>query len=197
MPSLEKKKRGKAFIRSLIVPGAGERYVGKKTLGKAFLISEITLWLGYVAFRQYGKWIKDDAKTYAATHANAQINGKPSQFFVNIGIYNDIDQYNDAQLRMRQFDKVYQSEDYFWSWDSEENRRSFERMRISGDRALNRSMFVLGGIFANHIISAIDAVWQTYRYNKKLKQKEQTQLMFKIQYKAYPEAITINLLKPF
>ncbi len=195
-PSL-KKNKGKALLRSLLLPGSGERYVGKKNLGKAFLISEIALWVGYFAFREYGNWIKDDARTYAADHSGASISGKPSQFFVDLGLYDDVDQYNDTQQRMRNFDKVYSDPEYFWYWDSPENRRRYERMRIASDRAVNRSVLVLGGILANHLISAIDAVWQTHVYNKKLKKQAFNSLKINIQVNPDNGNLSLNLQKLF
>ena len=81
----EYKVRGKAFIRSLVLPGAGERYLGKKTLANTFLIAEISLWVGYFAFKSYGKWVREDALAFAATHSGAITDGKPSQFFIDIG----------------------------------------------------------------------------------------------------------------
>jgi len=175
------KDRKKAFFRSLILPGAGEYYLGKKTLAKTFFFTEITLWLSYFGFREYSKWVRDDAFAFAATHSGANIDGKPSQFYVDIGNYNDFYKYNDAKQRFFQFEKVYMDEDYFWAWDSNKNRRKFESMRIASDRALNRSVFVLGGIFANHIISAIHSVWQANRYNKKLDKMSTSQVNFNIE----------------
>ena len=172
------KDRKKAFFRSLILPGAGEHYLGKKTLAKTFFFTEITLWLGYFGFREYSRWVRDDALAFAATHSGAVIKGKPSQFFVDIGNYHDIYQYNDAKQRFFQFDRVYADDDDYWAWDSDENRNEFENMRIASDQALNRSVFVLGGIFANHIISAIHAVWQTSRHNKKIKKMSDVRVNF-------------------
>jgi hypothetical protein len=162
------KDRKKALLRSLILPGAGEYYLGKKSLARVFFATEVTLWLGYLAFQQYGKWVRQDALAFAATHSGAKIAGKPSQFFVDIGNYTDIYQYNDAKLRYGENEKYYAEADYFWSWDKDANRQKFENMRIASDRARNRSTYVLGAIFANHLISAIHASWQTHRYNKKL-----------------------------
>ncbi|UCE05048.1 MAG: hypothetical protein JSW07_15695 [bacterium] len=170
----------KAFLRSLILPGAGEYYVGKRTFAKTFLFTEITLWLSYFGFREYSQWVRDDALAFAATHSGAKIKGKPSQFYIDIGNYTDVYQYNDAKQRFFQFEKVYSDEDYFWCWDSDNNRRKFENMRIASDRALNRSVFVLGAIFANHIVSAVHAVWQTNRYNKKLEKMSDVGIDFHV-----------------
>lgn len=191
------KDRKKAFLRSLILPGAGEYYLGKHTLAKAFFATEVTLWLSYFAFRQYGQWVRDDALAFAATHSTAEIEGKPSQFFVDIGNYIDVYQYNAAKLRFGEYEKVYNEGDYFWSWDRDKNRQKFENMRIAGDRALNRSTFVIGAVFANHLISAIHASWQTHRYNKKLDNlsKSNIQLHFNTNY--FTGEISLNIQKEF
>ncbi len=191
------KDRKKAFLRSLILPGAGEYYLGKHTLAKAFFATEVTLWLSYFAFRQYGKWIREDALAFAATNSAAEIKGKPSQFFVDIGNYIDIYQYNDAKLRFGEYEKVYDEQDYFWSWDRDNSRRKFENMRIAGDRALNRSTFVLGAVFANHLISAIHASWQTHRHNKKLDQVSRSNIQMHISTNYFTGEISLNIKKEF
>ena len=165
------KSKGKAFLFSLLLPGAGEYYLGHKTLAKTFFITELVLWTGYFSFRAYSDWKRDDMYIFAATHADANIEDKQPQYFVDLGNYNDIYQYNDSKQRRGEFFKVYSEEEYYWYWDSAENRNKFEQMRIYSDRAHNRSIFTVGGIIANHIISAIDAVWQSYIYNKRLSKK--------------------------
>ena len=145
----------------------------------------------------YGKWIREDALAYAATHSGAITTDKPSQFFVDIGNYRDIDEYNDAKQRMWQFEKVYTDEDYYWQWDEDLSRRRFENMRIASDQAINRSVFVLGGIFANHLLSAIDAVWQTHRYNKNINKKSIKPISINIQTNYQAGEITLNFKKLF
>jgi len=191
------KDRKRAFLRSLILPGAGEYYLGKHTLARAFFATEITLWLSYVAFRQYGKWVRDDALAFAATHSAAEIEGKPAQFFVDIGNYIDIYEYNDAKLRFGEYEKVYDEGDYFWSWDRDKNRQKFENMRIAGDRALNRSTFVIGAVLANHLISAIHASWQTHRYNRKLDQGSQTNIHLNVSSNYFTGEVLLNIQKEF
>ncbi|HDP99525.1 MAG TPA: hypothetical protein ENN22_10145 [bacterium] len=191
------KHKGKAMLRSFLIPGAGERYVGKKNLGKAFLITEVTLWIGYFAFREYANWVRQDALAYAATHAGAQTSGKPSQFFVDIGNFSNVHEYNDAQQRMRQFDKLYKTNDYFWDWENNADRRKFKNMRVSSDRAKHRAVFMLGGIFANHIISAIDAVWQTYRYNRKIDRQTNATAQLNFKCVIHADGIALKVEKLF
>ena len=165
------KSKGKSLLFSILVPGAGEYYLGKKTLAKSFFITELVLWAGYFSFKAYSDWKRDDMYLFAANYADADVNGKPSQFFVDIGNYSDIYEYNDAKQRRGEVFSIYSEEDNYWSWDSAENQQKFEQMRISSDRAYHRSTFAIGGIITNHLLSAIDAVWQSYIYNKKLTKK--------------------------
>lgn len=191
------KDRKKAFFRSLIIPGAGEYYLGKRNFAKAFFATEVTLWLNYFAFQQYGKWVREDALAFAATHSGATIEGKPSQFFVDIGNYTDIYQYNEAKLRYGEYEKYYAEPDYFWSWDLDSNRQKFENMRIASDRARNRSNYILGVVFANHLISAIHATWQTYRYNKKIEKANRPGIDFEVHADYFSPQITFTVKTTF
>jgi len=164
------KSKGKAFLLSFLMPGAGEYYIGNKTLAKSFFFTELVLWAGYFSFKSYSDWKRDDMYLFASAHAGANARNKPPQYFVDIGNYDNIYEYNDAKQRQREFFNVYPEDEYYWNWDAVENREEFEQMRISSDRAHNRSIFAIGGIIANHLLSAIDAVWQSYKYNKKLSQ---------------------------
>ena len=171
LPSGEKtigpKSKGKAFFLSLLLPGMGERYAGSKKMSYVFLTSEVLLWAGYGSFWTYGQWRKEDYRVFAATHAGVDLAGKTDTYFVNIGNYADIYEYNQAKLRQRNLDDYYRdTEAYFWQWDSAGNRAKFEGIRIASDRAFNRSLFTLGGILANHLISAIHAVWAVHRHNR-------------------------------
>jgi hypothetical protein len=193
--SIKKKSKGKAFWYSFLLPGAGEYYVGRKTMAKGFFFTEIALWAAYISFESYHKWKRDDMYIYAATHADAQARGKPSQYFVDIGNYDNIYDYNDAKQRQREFYKVYPvNDDYFWAWESNEHRKQFERMRISGSRAHNRAEFMIGGIIANHMVSAINAVWQLHRRNKRLSKIEDARFHFQVT----PDGFyTMSILKYF
>jgi len=164
---LPEKSRGKAFLFSLILPGLGERYAGAHKKAQFFFASEITLWLGYAGFITYRDWRKDDYKTYAASYAEVDLEGKSDSYFVDIGNYDSIYEYNEAKLRQRNLPDYYRDEEkYYWNWDNQTHRDKFEQLRISADNANNRATFVVGAILANHVLSAIDAVWSVHKYEK-------------------------------
>ena len=73
--------------------------------------------------------------------------------------YDNIRDYNQAKLQQRDVDAMYPENDaYAWDWDSETSRKTFESLRLASDTAYKRSLFVIGGVLLNHLISAIDAV---------------------------------------
>lgn len=161
---LQSKSKGKAFLLSLILPGMGEKYVGANSKATMFLATEVTLWLGYTGFVTYRDWRKEDYKTYAASHAQVELEGKSDSYFIDVGNYSSIYEYNAAKLRQRNLPEYYRDEQaYFWQWQSEAHRQKFDQLRIASDKANNRSMFVIGAILANHVLSAIDAVWSAHK----------------------------------
>ena len=165
--ALKKKSQTTAVLFSLILPGMGEWYAGDFGTGRYSLIAEATLWLTYASFQQYGAWFQSDARQFAAVHSGASLGGKNDQFFVNIGNFDNVYDYNDQKLRERDLTDVYDpAAGYFWSWDTDGDRARFRAMRVSGDEIFNNSKFVIGAVILNHIISAVDAARLVRNYNK-------------------------------
>ncbi|MFZ4619212.1 MAG: hypothetical protein ACOYNS_01525 [Bacteroidota bacterium] len=164
----EKKSGTTAVLYSLLLPGMGELYADGFDNGRYSLIAEGGLWLSYFAFQQYGSWIQTDARNFASAHAGAQISGKDDQYFVNLGNFINAYEYNDKKLRDRDIDRVYNVDAGFnWQWDSDANRKEFRAMRVSSERVLNNSQFIIAGVIVNRIVSAINAARLTRIYNQR------------------------------
>jgi len=156
MPS---KSRGKAFLFSFLVPGAGEAYLGDKKMAILFFGTEVVLWSTYILLNWYGDLKAEDYKLYAAGHAGVQPRGKNHEYFVNIEDYENLAAYNNAMLQERRPENLYPEDgSYDWSWDSKTSMDRFERMRLNSDRFRNAGTFILGGVLLNHLVSGIDAV---------------------------------------
>jgi hypothetical protein len=163
------KSKPRAFLQSLILPGWGQHYAGSKTMMKVFAATEVVLWGTFMGLNVWSDWLTDDFRTFAATHAAADIKGKPDSYFVDIGNFGDIVEYNQAQLRNRDVTTLYpETEEFFWRWDSVTNRREFRDMRVRSDRASNRAEFALAGIVLNHFLSAIHSTLAVHKFNKRL-----------------------------
>ncbi len=157
-----------------------------------FIISEALAWGAYLGFTSSSNWLEDDYRTFAVTHANVKLEDKKDRYFVDIGNYNDIYEYNQAKLQDRDVPSLYtENEDFLWLWDTEENRRKFDRIRIRSDRASNRAEFAVATIILNHFVSAIHSILAVHKYNKSLAKQG---LGVRIDFKGYSENREFRLL---
>jgi len=157
-PTSRQKSVFKAVVFSLLVPGLGELYSGEFGSGKYFLAAEAGLWVTFAGFQLYGHWLQDDAREYAALHSGAAIEGKNDQFFVNLGNFNSVYEYNEKKLRDRDLGGIYDpTGPFYWNWDYETSRQYFRDLRVKSDNVLNNVRFVAAAIAVNHLASAINA----------------------------------------
>lgn len=154
----EKKSVALAAIYSFILPGMGELYAGNYSKGKYFTIAEGLLWITYIGFDRYGSWVRDDARNFAMRHAGISLEGKSDRYFVDIGDYQNVQDYNDEMLRNREPHKVFNDPSDAWNWDSKANRDYYYDRRVESDLAFNNLNFVAAAIGVNHLISAVNAV---------------------------------------
>jgi hypothetical protein len=149
----------KAFFLSLLIPGAGQYYVGEKGWAKTFLLSEGLLWLGYAGFREYGSWRENDYRVFASVHAGVDPEGKDAEFFNDVGFYDSVFERNRVTLWEEGPEAllVPEGSQPSWAWDGEASRLTFRSLRSSSLTARERSLYVVGGIIMNHVMSAIQA----------------------------------------
>ncbi|MDZ7721381.1 MAG: DUF5683 domain-containing protein [candidate division KSB1 bacterium] len=160
------KNRGKAFFMSLLVPGWGQRYTESRNKMLAFFAAEIGLWMTCSGFELYSDWRRQDYRAYAARYADVDLDGKSDSYFIDVGNFNTIHDYNAYKLQWRQLAEYYDDVDAnYWNWQSKEHREEFDDLRISSDTAHNRATMMLGFIMANHVISAVDALISASRHH--------------------------------
>lgn len=165
---LAKKSGAVAVIYSLLLPGMGELYADGFDEGRYSLVAEGALWLSYFSFRQYGSWLQTDARNFASVHSGAMIDGKDDRYYVSLGNFLDTYEHNEKQLRDRELDNIYDvNAGYYWRWDSDVNRKEYRSMRVSSERVLSNSQFIIATIVVNRILSAINAARLTRLYNQR------------------------------
>jgi len=193
----EQKSVFRSVVYSLVVPGMGELYAGGFKSGKYFLIAESGLWLTFTSFELYGHWMQNDARRFAAGHASASIDGKDDHFFVNVGNFINVYEYNEEKLRNRDLPNLYDPNGpSFWQWDSDQSRARFRDLRVKSDNVINNVRFVVGAIIVNHIASAINAARLAIRKNKELASDWQVQTELLGSY-FHPEGVVLTLRKTF
>ena len=156
-------------LRSMIIPGTGEASIGYKQRGRVFILTESSLWLSAIACFGVSKMKEERYIAFSAEHANVDIHRKDRLFWIDIGNYDSRDEFIEEHLRFRDYYAVEryrvvegsENDLWYWEWDTSKNRGKFEAMRISSDVWDLAGKFVIGGIFLNHVISAIDVMYLT------------------------------------
>lgn len=194
----EKKNTGLAILYSLLLPGMGELYANEFESGKYFTITDGLLWGTLAGFNIYGNWQENNYKSFAESNAGVKLNGKENDFFVNVGSYLSVEDYNKEMELNRKFGKVYNPEIYYWNWKSSDLRRDYREMWSSSENAYNNMRFVAGALILNRLISAINAVRLVSAYNKNLEEKITWNLFFSIKDQpTLPQAFQINFVSRF
>lgn len=152
-----RKSVGLAVIYSLLLPGMGELYAGDYASGKYFTGADGVLWLGLGAVDLHARSMRDDARAYAALHADFNPSGKDDGFYINVGNFDDVYGYNEQVLRDRDAYKLYDPAAAYWRWDATANRELYRDQRVASDAMFNNTRFVVAALAVNRVLSAINA----------------------------------------
>ena len=160
---------GSAFLRSAVIPGWGQRATGAHKAARNFFVAEVGLWLGVISYNVHGNWLKDDYRLLAAEHAQVDTRDKNDAYYVDVGNYTNLEEFNQSRLQRRDVAALYDPATHYWQWDTEANRNHFADLRLRSDKAFSRSELFIAAILGNHIISGIHAAWLARRHNTNAK----------------------------
>ena len=157
---IQKESKFDPVIKSLIIPGWGQKSLGKPKRARLFNYIESGILLALISSSTFSNIEKKNYKAFASRHAAISSSGKDHKYWVDIGNYNSIENYNDEHLRNREMDDLYpDDEKWSWDWDLDSNRKIFENKRIRSDQLELLATFSMGALVLNHIISSIDALY--------------------------------------
>ena len=161
------KKELSPVLKSAILPGWGQKAMGFSKRARTFKYVETGLILTIVGTSTFSNIVEKNYIAFASQHANISSAGKSHEYWVDIGNYDSIEDYNAEHLRNREMDALYpQDKKWSWEWDTTENRRSFEKKRIQSDQLKLTATFGMGALVLNHVISTIDALYLTRTKDK-------------------------------
>jgi len=145
-------------IKSILIPGWGEKSLQNVKRARIFSNIELTLWAACIGSYTFSYHQMLKYESFAADHAGVNAIGKNHKYWVDIGNYINIDDHNNEHLRWRYLDELYNQSNK-WSWDTRSNMEKFELMRIRSDYFAKAGEYIVGTIVLNHIVSAIDALY--------------------------------------
>jgi hypothetical protein len=179
-PARSKKSVGKAFLYSLVLPGAGQYYLEKNNSALLFVGLELLIIGGLLGNQFYTEHLIDEYQAYSVAHAGVHSSNKNKEYWTNIGKYDDIYSFNDKRERERRFSETYVvNSKNFWQWDSRGNRYTYDAMRINANEVASQDIYFWGALLLNHLGSAIHAMAKARQYNKSIDSAKSINISFK------------------
>lgn len=152
-----------AFLRSMVVPGWGHHYTNSENWnrGKIHLVADAALILSYLGLNARANSLENDYYTLAQSEAGADLDNKSRAYRIAIGNYDNLQEYNDAQLQLRNWDSIYpNTAEYRWEWKDSDSRFQYQDSREKVDRNRGQLPTLLTLMVANRLISGISAFIQ-------------------------------------
>ena len=149
-----------AFVRSLLVPGWGHYYANSDqwTRGQVHFGTDIVLIASYFGFSIRADNLKDQYETLASLKAGVDISERSRSFRLAIGDFNSLQEYNNFQLRSRNWNRLYEDQTANrWNWKTEGDRDNYNNLRSDVDRVKNQLPAILGLMVVNRVVSALSA----------------------------------------
>ena len=193
--TFEKKSPSRAFFSSLILPGTGEAYVGEDFQSKLFLGLELVGWGLVIANVINVNMRESDYQNYALMHATVSGNAKDDQYWIDIGKYDSIYEYNEQRRRERDLGAIYpETRLNSWQWDANANRLNYDAYRIETREVENSRLYFFAAIALNHLLSAVNALRLANAHNRNL---EEHPLQMNFNYNPYQQQFTFSFHKTF
>ena len=154
----------------MLLPGLGHRYVNDgswRGTASYLALVEASFWLGVVSSQWQRQQTIQSYRTYAVTHAGAQLDGKDRRFLVTLGTYVSSDAYREDHLRQRRWDQVgYVNDPAFqWHWRSEADMLTYRNLRGAADTWAQRRAVFIATLAANRVLAALSALRSARRYH--------------------------------
>lgn len=149
-----------ALLRSLVLPGWGHHYVDKSDWrqGQYHLAADAVMILSYAGLSVRSNVLRNDLETYALSNAGAELNGRDREFFIAVGNFDNLEAYNDFQIRSRNWNNlITDSPENEWNWSSVEERARYQDMRERIDKNDNQLPTIITLMVANRVISGLSA----------------------------------------
>ncbi len=164
----QQKSLARAVLLSLVVPGAGELYLGYEGRAKAMFVSEVAVWGTFAGFRLQGRMREERYKELAQLFAGVE-GERDDDYYRLLSNYVSSEDYNVdvmRQARLKYPDdrekqlEYFEANGYFgddaWQWDDLTHMDEFEMTRTRSRQAYRRAVLTTGFAFLNRVVSMID-----------------------------------------
>jgi hypothetical protein len=152
----------KALVFSLLVPGAGQHYLGNHARARMMYVAEAGVWTAYAGFRIQGGMREDRYKEMARLFAGVECEIN-DDYALALAHYASSEEYNIDVMREARYlypDDRERQLAYFgrcaWEWESPQKRHEFEDTRTWSRESYRRAVLTTGFAVLNRVVSMID-----------------------------------------
>jgi hypothetical protein len=183
------KSTSKAFLFSLLLPGAGEYYANSKIKAGVFLGLEALFWTGYFVYHNKGGKKEDEFKGFADSHWNREAYHDSiwQRYLIDIDTYKDpyainpintldtlwITHFLPSTKTQQYYEMVGKYDQFRFGWDDYSggvyltpNRSDYLDMRALSNRYFDRAKTFVIVAMGNHLLSAVDGALTARWYNR-------------------------------
>ena len=150
-------------FKSLLLPGLGEYSLNENNRSKNFLITEACLWLSFFGSYYGNQWYTDDYMSFGSYHADINLNNIPSNqlsmLIVHMSQYDNMEVFNETMDRQRRNNSYSDQSTYGWNWDNDENRETFNDLRIKSSNLKKFNNFTISALLINRLVSFFNVVY--------------------------------------
>jgi hypothetical protein len=182
------KSMGKALLMSLVLPGAGQHYLGNHTRARTMYTAEAGVWSAFAYFRVQGGNRKDRYEEIAERFAGVE-GGRDEDYYKALAYYVSSDDYNvdvmrDARFRYP-FDRdkqlaYFEANGFFgddaWEWESLDQQHEFRDTRTASKESYRRAVLTTGFAVLNRVVSMVD-IYLSFKLDQSRDRVSRPQLM--------------------
>jgi hypothetical protein len=170
----------KAVLYSLLLPGLGDWYAGKKERAKAFFVVDAAIWTSFIIFQVQGHKREESYQDFARQFAGISSTDHSDEFWSTIGQHNTSGVYESEFKKESRIeiwpDVGYDAlEAYYldnrvsdfeeWAWASFETRVDYRELRSSSKVAYRRSGYMIAVAALNRVVASVFA-WHAVKSSR-------------------------------
>ena len=101
--------------------------------------------------------------SFGSYHADINLNNIPSNqlsiLIVHMSQYDNMEVFNETMDRQRRNNSYSDQSTYGWNWDSDENRNTFNDLRIKSLNLKKINNFTISALLINRLVSFFDVIY--------------------------------------
>jgi hypothetical protein len=174
----------KAVAASALLPGLGERLVGRDERSRLFWALEGAIWSAFGFYRIQADLRQDRQLEFAGTRAGAPYD-QDRDYYEHIGLWLSLEEWHDIvrqDARLRFPDDPAAQQAFFeankrydagqaWSWEDDATRTRYRQLRSKAERSYRNARLAAGAALFNRFASMIDALAVSRAHNRRLREE--------------------------